>query len=292
MSGRTVASDHDISYAARTGEPVEPVRTSTADEVRSAVDRATAAAPALAATHPADRLRWLESLADALEHPGTAEGLVRVADRETGLGTARLEGELARCAGQLRFYGRVAVEGSFLGATVDHRTDTTPDLRRMRVPLGPVAVLGASNFPFAFGVLGGDTGSALAAGCPVVTKAHPAHPATSRALADVATSALAGAGAPVGAFDLVAGFDAGTALVLSPAITAVAFTGSQQAGLALWRLASEREVVIPVYAEMGTVNPVVMTSAATSSARASSAPSRGCSSSRPATTCRASSARP
>jgi NADP-dependent aldehyde dehydrogenase len=123
-------------------------------------------------------------------------------------------------------------------------------------------VLGASNFPFAFGALGNDTGSAIAAGCPVVAKAHPAHPQTSALLATVATAALADAGAPEGAFGLVAGFEAGEALVRGPEVAAVAFTGSQRGGLAVWRLAMQRDVVIPVYAEMGTVNPVVMTTAA------------------------------
>ena len=229
--------------------------------MRDVVARAAAAAPAVAAATPAERRRWLVAVADALEDPQTAAELLRVADRETALGEARLTGELARCADQLRFYGDVAAEASYLRVTVDHRTATTPDLRRMQVPLGPVAVLGASNFPFAFGALGNDTGSALAAGCPVVAKAHPAHPETSALLATVATAALAAAGAPDGAFGLVAGFEAGEALVRAPEIAAVAFTGSQRGGLALWRLANQRDVVIPVYAEMGTVNPVVMTTA-------------------------------
>ena len=223
---------------------------------------------------------------------------MRVADRETALGEARLTSELVRCAGQLRFYGDVGAEASYLRVTIDHATDTTPDLRRMQVPLGPVAVLGASNFPFAFGALGNDTGSALAAGCPVVAKAHPAHPETSALLATVASTALAAAGAPEGAFGLVAGFEAGECLVRAPEVAAVAFTGSQHGGLALWRMAIQRDAVIPVYAEMGTVNPVVMTtaprpgprrsppgsSAPSPSAPASSAPSRGSSSLPPGTT--------
>ena len=252
----------DVSYDVRTGAAVAHVAESTADQVRDVVARAAAVAPAVAAATPAERRRWLVAVAEAIEDPQTAAELLRVADRETALGRARLTGEIARCAGQLRFYGDVAAEASYLRAAVDHRTATAPDLRRMQVPLGPVAVLGASNFPFAFGALGNDTGSALAAGCPVVAKAHPAHPETSALLAAVATAALATAGAPDGAFGLVAGFDAGEALVRAPEISAVAFTGSQPGGLALWRLANQRDVVIPVYAEMGTVNPVVMTTAA------------------------------
>ena len=251
----------DLSHDARTGTVVARIPTSTPDQVRDVVARAAAAAPAVAAATPGERRLWLVAVADAVEDARAAAELVRVADRETALGEARLTSELARCADQLRFYGDVGVEASYLRVTVDHATDTTPDLRRMQVPLGPVAVLGASNFPFAFGALGNDTGSAIAAGCPVVAKAHPAHPQTSALLATVATTALADAGAPEGAFGLVAGFEAGEALVRGPEVAAVAFTGSQRGGLAVWRLAIQRDVVIPVYAEMGTVNPVVMTTA-------------------------------
>ena len=234
---------------------------STSEDVGAIVATAAGAAADLAAASPAVRRSWLHALADALDAQTTVDSLVGVADQETRLGRARLEGELARCANQLRFYGDVAAEGSFLAATIDHARDLTPDLRRLRVPLGPVAVLGASNFPFAFGVLGNDTASALAAGCPVVVKAHPAHPLTSRMLAAVAEKTLADAGSPPGTFSMVAGFAAGQALVQASAISAVAFTGSQQGGMSLWRLANDRDVVIPVYAEMGTVNPVVMTAA-------------------------------
>jgi NADP-dependent aldehyde dehydrogenase len=251
----------DTSVAARTGTVVETVPVSTPDDVDRAVACATAAAGPLATADPRVRRDWLVALAEGLETAGTRTALVRVADTETALGEPRLRTELARCADQLRFYGEVAAEGAFLAATVDHADGARPDLRRLRVPLGPVAVLGASNFPFGFGVLGHDTASALAAGCPVVAKAHPAHPVTSRLLGHVAREALTGAGAPAGAFGLVSGFDAGTALVRAPQVRAVAFTGSQQGGLALWRAANEREDVVPVYAEMGTVNPVVVTRA-------------------------------
>ena len=132
----------------------------------------------------------------------------------------------------------------------------------MNVPLGPVAVFGASNFPFGFGVLGHDTASALAAGCPVVVKAHPAHPRLSARLAEIAGEAMAGAGVTTGPFGIVHGFDAGTRLVSHPAVRAVGFTGSLAGGLALWRLAASRPEVIPVYAEMGTVNTVVVTPSA------------------------------
>ncbi|MFN8193424.1 MAG: aldehyde dehydrogenase family protein [Nocardioidaceae bacterium] len=253
----------DTSFDARTGAAVEQLPASDAAEVAASLTAARAAAAAVAAAPPAVRAGWLRAVADALQVEDTAARLVAAADRETGLGLPRLTGELARGAHQLRFYADVAVEGSWLAATLDHATATTPDLRRLQVPLGPVAVLGASNFPFGFGVLGNDTGSALAAGCPVLAKAHPAHPVTSRLLGEVASSALAEAGAPPGAFALLSGFEAGSSLVTAPEVAAVAFTGSQHGGLALWRLAQDREVPIPVFAEMGTINPAVMTSAAT-----------------------------
>ncbi len=250
----------DLSIDPRTGQVLARLPVSAPSAIAAAVQAAADAAGEVAAGHPVTRAGWLEALAAAVESD-VAE-LTRLADAETGLGPVRLSGEVARCAHQLRFYAAVAREGSWLQATIDHATDTTPDLRRIRRPLGPVAVFGASNFPFAFGSLGNDTGSALAAGCPVVVKGHPAHPQTHARLLDLATRALDAAGAPAGTLGAVTGFDAGPAVVRHPAITAVGFTGSQAAGLALWRLAQDREIVIPVYAEMGTVNPVVVTRAA------------------------------
>jgi NADP-dependent aldehyde dehydrogenase len=246
-----------LSYDPRTGTPNGEVADTTTAEVRAAVRAAAAAAPEVATTPPAVRRDWLVAVAEALE-AGTDE-LVALAEAETALGVTRLTGEVQRAAGQLRFYGDVAAEGSFLGAAID---TTGPHLARTRVPLGPVAVFGASNFPLGFGVLGNDTASAIAAGCPVVIKAHPAHPLLSERLASLARTALAAAGAPDGVLALVAGQQAGVDLVRAPEIAAVGFTGSQAGGLALWRIANERAVVIPVFAEMGTVNPVVVTRAA------------------------------
>ena len=253
MSSTTSFSPYD-------GQPVAVVPDTPPGAVQRAVARAVAAAPKLAAVAPAVRRGWLEAVAASLENH--VDELVGLADQETALGAARLTGEVARTAGQLRFYGDVAVEGSYLGVTVDEATGAAPRLTRVNHPLGPVAVFGASNFPFAFSVLGNDTASALAAGCPVVVKAHPAHAALSARLAELAEGALCGAGAPDGTFVGVAGRQAGLDLVRSDGIRAVAFTGSQAGGLALWRLANERRRVIPVYAEMGTVNPVVVTPAA------------------------------
>ncbi|MCR1785993.1 aldehyde dehydrogenase family protein [Nocardioides carbamazepini] len=248
-----------VSYDPRTGGINGEVGDSTAEEVRAAVRAAAVAAPTVAALSPAVRRDWLVAVADALE--SDLDALVALADAETALGTARLAGEVQRAAGQLRFYGAVAAEGSWLGATLD---TAGPHLARTKVPLGPVAVFGASNFPLGFGVVGNDTASAIAAGCPVVAKAHPAHPLLSERLAALARAALSTAGAPESVLGLVTGQQAGVDLVRSPEIAAVGFTGSQAGGLALWRIANEREVVIPVYAEMGTVNPVVVTQAAAS----------------------------
>ena len=248
----------------RTGTALPAPEESGPDEVAAAV--AAAAADEVAAVPPRTRASWLGAIARGME--SRADELAALADEETALGLPRLAGELAGAARSLRFYGSVAVEGSYLRATVNHATrpdsgvPAKPDIRRVQVPLGPVAVFGASNFPFGFGVLGHDTASAIAAGCPVVVKAHPAHPRLSARLAEIATRALAGTGAPDGALRIVHGFDAGTRLVTHPLIRAVGFTGSQASGMALWRLAATRHEVIPVYAEMGTVNTVVVTPAA------------------------------
>lgn len=245
------------SYDPRTGAAGGSVAETTPAELGAVLRRAGAAAPVFAATSPTERRTWLHAVADALE--AHTDELAALADRETALGLPRLTGEVARAAAQLRFYGDVAAEGSYAGVTIDAATATTPRLVRVNRPIGPVAVFGASNFPFAFSVLGNDTGAALAAGCPVVAKAHPAHPELSARQAEIARLALAGAGAPDGTFDVVVGHQPGVDLVQAPEVAAVAFTGSQAGGLALWRLANEREVVIPVFAEMGTVNPVVVT---------------------------------
>jgi len=250
-----------VSHDPRTGRPLPPVEDSTADELDAAVDAASRAARAVAGSPPSVRQTWLRAVADALE--SEADELAGVADTETALGRTRLTAEVHRAAWQLRFYADVAGEGSFLGATIDRATSQTPDLARMNVPLGPVAVFGASNVPFTHGVVGHDVSTAIASGCPVVVKAHPAHLGLSRRLADLAGRALASAGAPDGLFQLVVGHQVGIDLVRHPGIAAVAFTGSQQGGLALWRVANEREVVIPVFAEMGTVNPVVVLPSAT-----------------------------
>ena len=171
-----------------------------------------------------------------------------------------------RTSTQLRFFADVIEEGSHLEATLDSPDGSLvpprPDLRRMLRPIGPVAVFAASNFPFAFSVLGNDTASALAAGCPVVVKAHPGHPRLSRRVAEVGRGALADAGGPADAVVLVEGLEAGVALVGHPLIAAVGFTGSTRGGRALFDLAAARPAPIPFYGELGSLNPVVVTEAA------------------------------
>jgi NADP-dependent aldehyde dehydrogenase len=245
------------SFNPRNGLVVPAPAPDTPEAVDAVVATAAAAAEPMAAVPPATRAGWLTAIADAVE--ADAEPL---ADEETALGLPRLTGELAGAARALRFYGSVAAEGSYLQAAIDHAAPGRPEVRRVNVPLGPVAVFGASNFPFGFGVLGHDTASAPAAGCPVVVKAHPAHPRLSARLAEIAGETMAGAGVTTGPFGIVHGFDAGTRLVSHPAVRAVGFTGSLAGGLALWRPAASRPEMIPVYGEMGTVNTVVVTPSA------------------------------
>lgn len=232
--------------------------------VSSATAAASAAAPELAASTAEQRATWLRAIADRLD--ANLDELVRLADEETHLGVQRLTGEVARTTGQLRLFAEVVTEGSYLEATIDHaRLDLTPprpDLRRMLIPLGPVAVFSASNFPFAFSVAGGDTASAIAAGCPVVLKGHSAHPRLSRRTAELVLEALEAAGAPAGTFAHVTGREEGRALVLDPRIRAVGFTGSLGGGRALFDLAVGRPDPIPFYGELSALNPVLVTAAA------------------------------
>lgn len=256
----TVTAPPELSIDPRTGGVTIAIPVSQPAEIEAVLAASAQPAATCADVSPATRGGWLEALADAVT--AAADELVALADTETGLGDTRLGGEVQRCAAQLRFYAAVGREGSWLGVTIDHATSSTPDLRRVQLPLGPVLVFGASNFPFAFGALGNDTGAALAAGCPVIVKGNPAHPLTHARLVEIAVGALAEAGAPTGILGSVTGFEAGRELVLAEAIHAVAFTGSQAGGMALWSLAQSRRRVVPVYAEMGTVNPVVVTRAA------------------------------
>ncbi|GAB7191466.1 aldehyde dehydrogenase (NADP(+)) [Kineococcus sp. NUM-3379] len=254
--------DDVVSVDPRTGRGVEVVaREAGPAEVDALCRRALAAAPALADLGRAGRAALLRAAADGLE--ARRAEVVATADRETALGAGRLGGELTRTCYQLRLFAEVLEEGSYLEATVDHAGDTPmgprPDLRRMLLPLGPVAVFGASNFPLAFSVPGGDTASALAAGCPVVVKAHASHPATSQLCAEVLTAAVAASGAPEGTFALVHGFRAGADLVVHPAVRAVGFTGSLAGGRALVELIGRRADPVPFFGELSSLNPLVVT---------------------------------
>lgn len=186
--------------------------------------------------------------------------LIEIAETETNLDPARLRAELKRTQFQLQSYGEACTNGSALEIRIDLPKETSgqPDLRKMRVPLGPVVVFGASNFPFAYSTAGGDTASALAAGCSVIVKAHPAHAQTSQLVAEAIGKAIEYCGLPPDLFIHIHAhsFDTAHALVLHPLTSAVAFTGSYEGGKALFDLASSRPVPIPVFAEMGSVNPV------------------------------------
>lgn len=238
---------------------------STVQTVEDACAAAASAAPWLAATDLRTRAALLRAIADAIDAAGP--DLVPIAAQESRLGIDRLTGEVGRTTGQLRLMAEVVLEGSFLGVVIDHaRPDLTPprpDLRRVIQPLGPVAVFGASNFPFAFSVLGGDTASALAAGCPVVVKPNPGHPRLSDAVMSVAQQALRSAGAPDGVLTLVDdSVQTGIDLVRDERIEAAAFTGSPRGGFALAEIAASRPRPIPFFGELGSINPMLVTAAA------------------------------
>ena len=210
-----------------------------------------------------ERADLLESIADEILALG--DDLLERAHLETGLPMGRLKGERGRAVNQTRLFASIVREGSWIGARIDRgNPDRTPapkpDVRSMNQPIGPVAVFGASNFPLAIGVAGTDTVAALSSGCPVVVKAHPAHPGTCELLAEAIQQALAKNDMPAGAFSMVHGRsnEVGLALVKHPATRAVAFTGGLRGGRALFDAAAARPIPIPVYAEMGSTNPVFL----------------------------------
>jgi 2,5-dioxopentanoate dehydrogenase len=213
------------------------------------------------------RASFLECAANEITALG--DRLIDRAMAETGLARIRVQGELLRTVGQLRFFAQIVREGSWIDATLDPAKPDRmplprPDLRRRHVAVGPVAVFGASNFPLAFSVAGGDTAAALAAGCPVVVKGHPAHPGTGELVARAVRAAVVKCGLPAGTFSYLPGTTQalGAALVADPRIRAVGFTGSRGGGLALARIAAQRPEPIPVFAEMSSINPVILFPAA------------------------------
>ena len=249
-----------LSRDARTGEARGQVAVAADSAAVDAAVRAAHATLDALADRPR-RAALLRAAAGAVE--SRAAGLIAAADAETALGVPRLTGELARVAYQFRFFADIVDDGAFLGVVIDAPDPAAvpprPELRRWKVPLGAVAVFAASNFPFAFSVPGGDTASALAAGCPVVVKAHPDHPETSELAAAAIRDAAGQVGLPADVLTLVHGYQAGADLVRHPLIGAVGFTGSIPGGRALFDLAVARPVPIPFYGELGSLNPVLVT---------------------------------
>ncbi|BCR04572.1 fatty aldehyde dehydrogenase [Desulfuromonas versatilis] len=242
--------------------PLEPAFfEGTGTDVDRAVRLAEGDFDRLRAMGPQQRGGFIEDIANQIMALGDV--LVRRACAETALPVGRIEAERGRTCNQLLLFARMVREGSWVDARIDRAQPgrspaPKPDLRMMQVPLGPVAVFGAGNFPLAFSVAGGDTASALAAGCPVVVKGHPGHPGTSELVGRAIRRAASRCGVPAGVFSLVQGrgYEVGEALVRHPLVKAVAFTGSLKGGRALFDLAASRPEPIPVFAEMGSTNPV------------------------------------
>ncbi len=253
---------------ATTGQVLEPYfHAASQADVERAAFLAQAAFPNFQALSSAERAVFLRLIAEKMD--GAKDALAARAGLETGLPAARLNGEIARTTGQLRLFAALIEDGSWVEARLDAGEPSRaplprPDLRSMLVPLGPVAVFGASNFPFAYSVAGGDTASALAAGCPVIVKAHAAHPGTSELVGRIVQEAARESRMPDGVFSLLFddGIEIGLALVRHPSLKAVGFTGSRRAGRALMDAAAARPEPIPVYAEMSSVNPLFVLASA------------------------------
>lgn len=271
LTGRNTIAGALSAEGADTFFSVDPRNKTSGDlpfhsATRAEVDRAVAAA--LAAfdkirRYPSSKIAdFLDEVAAQIEALG--DDLLHTADRETGLGLPRLTGERGRTTGQIRSFAALLRDGAYLRAIINREGAGQPAIKQMQFPLGPVAIFAASNFPFAFAVAGGDSASALAAGCPIVVKAHPGHPATSELFAQAISAAIANQGFPAGTFSMLqgSGIDVGQWLVEHDGIEAVGFTGSLRGGRAIHDIAARRPRPIPVYAEMGSVNPVVITQAA------------------------------
>ncbi|WFF41470.1 aldehyde dehydrogenase (NADP(+)) [Salinicola endophyticus] len=245
-----------------TNERLEPAYAGgTQAEVERACELAWAAFDPYRETSLEARAKFLETIAEQIEALG--DTLIERAVAESGLPQARIQGERGRTCGQLRLFARVVRDGEWLDVRVDpalpeRQPMPRVDLRQRQIGLGPVVVFGASNFPLAFSVAGGDTASALAAGCPVIVKAHSAHPGTSELVGRAIQAAVKQCGLPEGVFSLLfgSGREVGQALVTDPRVKAAGFTGSRSGGLALWKAAQSRPEPIPFYAEMSSINPV------------------------------------
>jgi NADP-dependent aldehyde dehydrogenase len=233
----------------------------TEAEVDAAVQAADAAFLEYRQLSPARRAEFLDAIADEIDQLG--DDFVAIVCQETALPAGRIQGERGRTSGQMRLFAKVLRRGDFLGARIDlalpeRKPLPRVDLRQYRIGVGPVAVFGASNFPLAFSTAGGDTASALAAGCPVVFKAHSGHMATADLVGEAIIRAAERTGMPKGVFNMIFGAGVGEPLVKHPAIQAVGFTGSLSGGDALCKMAAERPQPIPVFAEMSSINPVVV----------------------------------
>ena len=265
IAGVTSAEGADAFFSVdprskRTGDL--PFHSATPAEVDRAVEAAVAAFAETRHYSSEKIAAFLDDIARQIEALG--DDLLSTADSETGLGLPRLTGERERTTGQFRAFAAFLRQGSYLRPIINSEQPGQPSIRQMQFPVGPVAIFAASNFPFAFAVAGGDTASALAAGCPVVVKAHPGHPATSEMFARAFDAAVAAGGFPAGTFSMLQGdgIDVGQWLVAHDGIEAVGFTGSLRGGRAIYDAAASRPRPVPVYAEMGSVNPVVITQAA------------------------------
>ncbi|WP_394171591.1 aldehyde dehydrogenase (NADP(+)) [Saccharospirillum alexandrii] len=258
----TSGSYHAINPA--TGEKLAPELSFASEEqLRTTTAAAAAAAPVFAATSPEQRSRFLETCADEIMALGD-ELLDRVS-AETGYPRARAEGERGRTCGQLRMFAKHLVKGDYLDARIDtalpdRQPMPRPDIRFCKHPIGPVVVFGSSNFPLAFSAAGGDTASALAAGCPVIVKSHNSHPGSGELVAQALARAAKQCDMPAGVISFLAGNrnEIGVNLVTAPEVKAVGFTGSTRGGMALYKLASNRPDPIPFFGEMGSINPLVV----------------------------------
>lgn len=253
-----------FALAAATGEKLAPYfGGALPSDLDQACELASKAFDAYRAVSLVQRADFLEKIADNIRDLGDV--LIIRCMEESGLPRVRLEGERGRTIGQLRLFADVVRAGSFLGIRIDpaqpnRKPFARVDLRLRHIPVGPVAVFGASNFPLAFSVAGGDAASALAAGCPVVVMAHSAHPGTSELVGRAVQKAVRDCGMPEGTFSLLfdSGRTIGQGLVLDRRIKAVGFTGSHSGGSALMKLAASRQDPIPVFAEMSSINPVLL----------------------------------
>src|SRR3954454_1473946 len=263
-SARRGTNGEVFGLDAATGEKLQPgFGGATLDDLEQAAALASAAFRPYRETSLEVRAKFLETIAQNILDIG--DELIERCVLESGLPRGRIEGERGRTVGQLRLFASVVRDGGFIGARIDPAMPDRaplprPDLRLRHVAVGPVAVFGASNFPLAFSVAGGDTASALAAGCPVIVKAHSAHPGTAELVGRAVQRAVAKAGLHAGTFALLfdTGFEVGQKLVADARIRAVGFTGSRRGAMALFKIARERAEPIPLYAEMSSINPVIL----------------------------------